>query len=129
MRTKAQDLDKCARLRYGLTRERQLELYKHPCEICGRHAKKMCIDHVVPGTYRGVLCQGCNIALGWLERRREIIRLYLKRPPVKESLTLREIRIPRKPNCHTDRKHLAKGLCASCYQMQYIRERAAAAKF
>ena len=64
--------------KYGLTLEEVKELRKLPCEICGLFAKKMCIDHKIPGTYRGVLCQQCNTRLGWFEKRKEVIENYLK---------------------------------------------------
>ena len=41
----------------------------------------MVIDHKIPGTYRGVLCNQCNPRLGWLEKHREIIEAYLERGP------------------------------------------------
>jgi len=64
--------------KYGLTLEEVKELRQLPCEICGLFAKKMCIDHKIPGTYRGVLCQQCNTRLGWFEKRKEVIENYLK---------------------------------------------------
>lgn len=67
-----------AKKKYGLTLDEIKELRQMPCEICGAFAKKMCIDHKVPGTYRGVLCQQCNTRLGWLEKNQEIIQDYLK---------------------------------------------------
>jgi 5-methylcytosine-specific restriction endonuclease McrA len=51
------------------------------CEICGDKAKKMVIDHKIPGTYRGILCQQCNTRLGWVERYKEVIDNYLERGP------------------------------------------------
>lgn len=74
-------LDCKAKHRYGITREEQVRLYQQPCEICGKRAKKMCIDHVIPGTYRGVLCQLCNGRLGWFEKFQNIILEYTKRGP------------------------------------------------
>ncbi|MBI2097276.1 MAG: hypothetical protein HYT40_04010, partial [Candidatus Sungbacteria bacterium] len=68
--------------RFGLTYQQYIELKKHPCEICGLHAKKMCIDHdhkLGKGTYRGVLCQQCNVRLGWFEAKAETILTYLKK--------------------------------------------------
>lgn len=65
--------------KYGLTLEEAQELRKQPCEICGEKASKMCIDHKIPRTYRGVLCQQCNTRLGWLEKNLEIILNYIER--------------------------------------------------
>ena len=41
----------------------------------------MVIDHEIPGTYRGVLCQQCNTRLGWVEKYKEVIEEYLERGP------------------------------------------------
>ena len=70
-----------AKKKYGLSLDEIAYLRKQPCEICGTHAKKMCIDHKIPGTYRGVLCQQCNVRLGWLEKRTDVILKYLERGP------------------------------------------------
>jgi hypothetical protein len=72
-----------ARRRYGFDSYQHLVAVRDkPCEICGQKAKKMCIDHDGParkfnGTYRGVLCQQCNVRLGWLERYKPVIEAYL----------------------------------------------------
>jgi hypothetical protein len=71
-----------ARYRYGLTHAQAEELRSRQCEICGDLAKKMCIDHKLPGSFRGVLCQSCNVNLGWFERRKEIILKYLQKDKV-----------------------------------------------
>ena len=65
-----------AKRKYGLTLEKADELRSSVCEICGIQAKKMCIDHKIAGTYRGVLCQQCNTRLGWLEKNLEVILKY-----------------------------------------------------
>jgi Recombination endonuclease VII len=67
--------------KYGLTLEEVSKLRTLPCEICGILAKKMCIDHKVPQTFRGVLCQQCNTRLGWLEKNFEVILNYKERGP------------------------------------------------
>ena len=67
-----------AKKKYGLTLDEVKELRNLPCEICGVLAKKMCIDHKLLGTYRGVLCQQCNVRLGWFEKNQEIIQNYVK---------------------------------------------------
>jgi hypothetical protein len=69
------------RKKYGLSLEEAQALRKKPCEICGVKALKMCIDHKIPRTYRGVLCQQCNTRLGWLEKNLEIILDYIERGP------------------------------------------------
>jgi hypothetical protein len=69
------------RKKYGLSLEEAQALRKKPCEICGVKAAKMCIDHKIPRTYRGVLCQQCNTRLGWLEKNLEVILDYIERGP------------------------------------------------
>ena len=70
-----------ARKKYGLTLDEVAYLRNQPCEICGTKAKKMCIDHKIPRTYRGVLCQQCNTRLGWLEKHCDVILEYKERGP------------------------------------------------
>ena len=70
-----------ARKRYGLSLEEAEYLRTQNCEICGVKAKKMCIDHKIPRTYRGILCQQCNVRLGWLEKHKDIILEYIERGP------------------------------------------------
>jgi hypothetical protein len=70
-----------AKKKYGLTLEEAAYLRDQPCEICGVKAKKMCIDHKIPKTYRGILCQQCNTRLGWLENYFEIILTYKEKGP------------------------------------------------
>ena len=70
-----------ARKKYGLSLDEVKYLRNQPCEICGVKAKKMCIDHKIPKTYRGVLCQQCNTRLGWFEKYLDIILEYKERGP------------------------------------------------
>ena len=70
-----------AKKKYGLSLEEAKYLRNKPCEICGQKASKMCIDHKIPGTYRGILCQQCNTRLGWFEKHSEIILTYVERGP------------------------------------------------
>ena len=70
--------------KYGLSLEKAQELRNQPCQICGIKAKKMCIDHIIPKTYRGVLCQQCNGRLGWLEKHLDIILIYKDKGPQNE---------------------------------------------
>lgn len=74
-----------AKKKYGLTLEKAKELRSQPCDICGKKAKKMCIDHKIPGTYRGILCQQCNTRLGWLEKNCDNILSYKDRGPQNAS--------------------------------------------
>jgi len=67
---------------YGLTLEESKYLRENTnCEICGVKAKRMVIDHKIPGTYRGVLCQQCNTRLGWVERYKQVLDEYIERGP------------------------------------------------
>jgi hypothetical protein len=75
-----------ARRKYGLTIAEVEYLRKQPCEICGVVASKMCIDHKIPKTYRGVLCQQCNTRLGWLEKYLDVILEYKERGPQNDDL-------------------------------------------
>ena len=78
---RALQLENTTQKRYGLTRTQQVELRTKACEICGKNAKKMCIDHnhKEPKSFRGVLCQHCNTRLGWLEKNMNIILEYTQR--------------------------------------------------
>ena len=66
---------------YGLSIAEADYLRSQPCEICRVKAKKMCIDHKILGTYRGVLCQQCNTRLGWFEKYKDTVEQYLERGP------------------------------------------------
>lgn len=70
-----------AKKKYGLNLDEARYLREQPCEICGVKAKKMCIDHKIPGTYRGILCQQCNVRLGWFEKKLDAILAYVERGP------------------------------------------------
>lgn len=74
-----------ARKRYNLSLEEAEYLRTQNCEICGILAKKMCIDHKIPRTYRGVLCQQCNTRVGWLEKNKDIILEYIEKGPQNAS--------------------------------------------
>jgi len=65
--------------RYGLSIEQYKELTRKPCQICGKSKYPRMIDHEhgTKGTYRGVLCNGCNAALGWFENWQQKIKEYL----------------------------------------------------
>lgn len=41
------------------------ERKKHGCEACGSHTKPAIDHNHTTGTVRGVLCQGCNLAVGY----------------------------------------------------------------
>jgi hypothetical protein len=56
--------------RYGLSVEQARALLLRSggaCELCGRRSRKLVIDHAHDtGLIRGVLCNGCNVAIGLL---------------------------------------------------------------
>lgn len=62
------------------------------CEICGKsveqvikyngkyHSKRLCIDHDhKTNQFRGLLCQACNRQLGWYEKYKDSIDIYLNK--------------------------------------------------
>src|SRR5690242_47776 len=58
--------------KYGISRDdyaAMLERQHHACGICERRfTGKPCVDHChMTGLVRGLLCQGCNLALGHLQ--------------------------------------------------------------
>lgn len=69
--------------KYGLTREAYDALRQrqnHSCVICNRHEselkKKLQVDHDhATGKVRGLLCYGCNVAIGMTRDRPDILRL------------------------------------------------------
>lgn len=68
---------------YGLTAEEAMSLKKQGCALCGTMEGKLNIDHDhKTGKIRGVLCNPCNLMLGYYEQaeeRRAVILEYLKR--------------------------------------------------
>ena len=68
--------------RYGITIDeynKMLQVQNGRCAICGElpSNKRLCIDHDHnTGAVRGLLCIGCNVAIGWFERLEEHKVLY-----------------------------------------------------
>lgn len=67
--------------RYGLTPDQAAELRKDGCAICGRTdvpgrwENNLHIDHDhATGKIRGVLCHGCNVAIGHFRDDPELLR-------------------------------------------------------
>ena len=86
-------------LKYGLTRPEleQMTLQRNNrCDICGRHPSgtrpTLHIDHNhLTGQVRGLLCNSCNLSVGWAEKffvhERKFLRQifkYLKHPPTQD---------------------------------------------
>jgi hypothetical protein len=83
--------------RYGLTKElfdRLLETQDYACAMCHlrfRGGQPIFIDHdhaccsgektSCGKCVRGLLCLSCNTALGQIERKYDLARAYLDRPP------------------------------------------------
>lgn len=65
----------------GWTVEQDKEMRRKGCSICGKKKKKIVRDHDhQTGKGRGLLCDGCNVMLGWIEKRDiAVIVEYLKR--------------------------------------------------
>jgi hypothetical protein len=71
--------------KYGITREEYLIILKnqnHRCAICGKHQKdhsrNFALDHNhKTGKIRGILCDGCNYGVGFLEKRKKEYEEYL----------------------------------------------------
>jgi len=58
--------------RYGLTKTEATEMKRRGCDLCGDRDGKMNIDHCHDtGRVRGVLCNPCNLMLGYIERGRK----------------------------------------------------------
>jgi hypothetical protein len=63
------------------TAARKIRAERHEpdhCELCGRHrgARRLCLDHDhTNGRFRGWLCFPCNMGLGQLQDRPELLRL------------------------------------------------------
>ena len=69
--------------KYGLTLEEAKGLKLAGCSLCGVKIGKMNVDHDHrTGKFRGILCNPCNLTIGWLERcemRLSSINEYLGR--------------------------------------------------
>lgn len=77
---------------YGISVERYRELMveqKRRCAACGEPLpSRVCIDHDhTTGKVRGLLCSGCNIAAGHIERRGDAVVAFLAR----HSLDVRDL--------------------------------------
>jgi hypothetical protein len=72
--------------RYNVTKEEAIELYNKPdCDICqveltfDRSATQRCVDHDHrTDKVRGVLCNGCNVAIGLLKDSKLIMNKAIK---------------------------------------------------
>ena len=71
------------RAKYGLTPAEADEMKSGGCDLCGTKSGKLNIDHCHnSGRVRGVLCNACNLMIGWLERAHanmDKIKSYLER--------------------------------------------------
>lgn len=58
---------------YGVTLEEYRALVNSPCEICGEipNPNRMALDHTRDGSYHGVLCHRCNMAIGQMQHNPE----------------------------------------------------------
>jgi len=68
-RYRAMEQRKLART-YGLATEEYLALTAQPCALCGTAERKRYVDHChATGKVRGALCHGCNLGIGFLDKR------------------------------------------------------------
>lgn len=75
--------------KYGITHEQYEEMFQAQgglCAICGNppadpgtnHGFRLKVDHDhETGVVRGLLCNSCNLRLGWVEKHRDTIQAYL----------------------------------------------------
>lgn len=77
--------DEHLRRLYGISQakyEEMLDAQGGVCAICEEPpngGKALAVDHChETGVVRGLLCSGCNGSLGWYERRRVRVKLYLE---------------------------------------------------
>lgn len=55
---------------YGLTVEEYQALVSQPCGLCGTTDRERYADHChTTGKVRGALCHGCNLGMGFLDKR------------------------------------------------------------
>lgn len=92
---------------YGLTPELYQKLLEDGCQICGSH-KALMLDHCHSlKVFRGILCRGCNLAVGIFKDNTELLHQAIKYlesypyPPAGHNFQGRErvgagIGIPRK---------------------------------
>lgn len=68
------------KMKYGLTIEQHQAMIKEQggkCKMCNK-TKRLVIDHChVSGKVRGLLCNGCNVAVGHYENHKPLIEKYL----------------------------------------------------
>lgn len=73
-------------VRYGITLEDYEHMYEQQggrCKICdhegSRDGKRLHVDHDhETGVVRGLLCNSCNLKLGWYEKNRDAVVAYLQ---------------------------------------------------
>lgn len=71
------NLEARARRRYGISRAEYEALIAGPCTTCGRSDVRRVVDHchkTGDGHVRGVLCDGCNMALGGARDDPKVLR-------------------------------------------------------
>lgn len=93
------------RKRHGITKEKYRQLLinqNNECKICKTSNERLCIDHdhkCCPSVYscgeciRGLLCRGCNLALGILKEDLDIIENMKKYIQTYSSVAERQVYI------------------------------------
>lgn len=75
------------KVKYGITRaeyDNKLSEQNNACAICNKprekHSRNFAVDHNhATGNIRGLLCDGCNYGVGFLEKYRDKYEEYLSR--------------------------------------------------
>ena len=74
------------KVKYGITRQEYLNILNkqnYKCAICGKpqeeHSRNFSLDHNhKTNKIRGIVCDGCNYGIGFMEKYFEIYAKYLK---------------------------------------------------
>ena len=81
----------------GWTQAKYNTMSARGCMICGRKkVRRLVRDHSYKtGKARGLLCDGCNVMLGWFEKRAKAVKEYLKRGTSKKPSARNRNPLPR----------------------------------
>lgn len=84
---KYREYDRTVKLeqKYGINSKQWQKMFDEQegcCMICGRHQNefkyRLAVDHChITGKVRGLLCTSCNTKLGWFEKYKDLVNIYL----------------------------------------------------